>query len=433
MKTRFFIALFLLFTGVTEAQLSFNKFLGIKVSSSNTLVGVSAGSAVTTGNKNTYIGRYKGVGRETLSNQIVLSDGDGNVRAINNAGNWLIGKTVDAGYQFDVAGNIKSDNIYTSGIDGVYVMNPNNNNAHCKIQFFNDVPRIRLGGTGVGAVNGLDIQGSGDVSLLRILANGKVGIGTSSPNGKLDVIGDIQIVKTSTGTEKALKVNNSVGARVFELTTTEIATNIGLGLSALNVITTGAENTAVGHLAGLSTTIGNSNTYVGKSAGVLNVDGSGNTAVGGLAGANFVSTQGTVCVGYGAGRYLSDGTSPNVTSNNSIYLGYQSKANANAQNNQIVIGSFAVGNGSNTTVIGMENTLNTRLYGSLLIGTNTAVSSAIANFSSTTQGVLLPRLTTAQINAIVSPVNGLYVHNIDLNTPCFYDGTGWRKVSHSAM
>ena len=65
-------------------------------------------------------------------------------------------------------------------------------------------------------------------------------------------------------------------------------------------------------------------------------------------------------------------------------------------------------------------------------GTFTDISSAKLQINSTTQGVLLPRMTTAQINAIVSPVQGLTVFNTDLNTLCFYT-TSWQKVTNTAM
>jgi hypothetical protein len=61
------------------------------------------------------------------------------------------------------------------------------------------------------------------------------------------------------------------------------------------------------------------------------------------------------------------------------------------------------------------------------------VASAILQADSTTKGFLMPRMTTAQVNAIVSPANGLMVYNTDLAQPCFYDGTGWRKVTHTNM
>jgi hypothetical protein len=66
-------------------------------------------------------------------------------------------------------------------------------------------------------------------------------------------------------------------------------------------------------------------------------------------------------------------------------------------------------------------------------GDSTLVASAQVTINSTTKGFLMPRQTTAQINAISTPANGLQVYNTDLNVICFYDGTGWHKVTHTNM
>lgn len=63
----------------------------------------------------------------------------------------------------------------------------------------------------------------------------------------------------------------------------------------------------------------------------------------------------------------------------------------------------------------------------------TLVASAILQADSTTKGFLMPRMTQAQILLIATPAAGLQVYNTDLNQPCFYDGTAWRRVSHSTM
>jgi len=55
----------------------------------------------------------------------------------------------------------------------------------------------------------------------------------------------------------------------------------------------------------------------------------------------------------------------------------------------------------------------------LLLGTGIIDHSALLDLSSTTQGFLLPRMTSAQMNAIVSPTNGLLIYNTDLGE---YDG-----------
>lgn len=71
--------------------------------------------------------------------------------------------------------------------------------------------------------------------------------------------------------------------------------------------------------------------------------------------------------------------------------------------------------------------------GSLAIGNPTPAASAKLDITSTTQGVLLPRMTTTQINAIASPSNGLMVYNTTLNKLCVYEASAWRQVSTTAM
>ena len=68
-----------------------------------------------------------------------------------------------------------------------------------------------------------------------------------------------------------------------------------------------------------------------------------------------------------------------------------------------------------------------------VFGTGSADASARLQINSTTKGFLMPRMNTGEINAIATPANGLQVYNTDLGQPCFYDGAGWRKVSHTNM
>ncbi|QLE02044.1 hypothetical protein HX109_10940 [Galbibacter sp. BG1] len=69
--------------------------------------------------------------------------------------------------------NPSGDNV-TSG--QIIATNPNNTSAVLMLSWLNDLPRIRVGGFDPGASNGLDIQGPGDVSLLRIKGNGELGV-----------------------------------------------------------------------------------------------------------------------------------------------------------------------------------------------------------------------------------------------------------------
>ncbi|MDW7997063.1 MAG: hypothetical protein RMJ46_05220, partial [Bacteroidota bacterium] len=57
------------------------------------------------------------------------------------------------------------------------------------------------------------------------------------------------------------------------------------------------------------------------------------------------------------------------------------------------------------------------------IGTNAPHSSALLDLESTTQGLLVPRMTQAQRNAIASPATGLIIYQTD-NNPGFYYHNG---------
>lgn len=64
-----------------------------------------------------------------------------------------------------------------------------------------------------------------------------------------------------------------------------------------------------------------------------------------------------------------------------------------------------------------------------VIGSNAVVASALLNVDSVTQGLLLPRMTTVQKNAIVTPVAGLMVYDLTLNKACIYTGAAWQTIT----
>jgi hypothetical protein len=84
--------------------------------------------------------------------------------------------------------------------------------------------------------------------------------------------------------------------------------------------------------------------------------------------------------GQNAGRFITGGVTANTISNNSIFIGDGTRAAADGQNNQIVIGAGTTGLGSGTTIIGNTNTTLTALYGNirLVSGMGTAPASATA-------------------------------------------------------
>jgi len=72
----------------------------------------------------------------------------------------------------------------------------------------------------------------------------------------------------------------------------------------------------------------------------------------------------------------------------------------------------------NTNVL----TVNTNGVG---MGIVTPNSKSILDIASTTKGMLTPRMTTVQRDAIVAPPKGLIVFDITANQPSYFDGSDW--------
>ena len=62
---------------------------------------------------------------------------------------------------------------------------------------------------------------------------------------------------------------------------------------------------------------------------------------------------------------------------------------------------------------------------------STADASSILDVKSTTKGMLVPRMTTAQRTTIVSPANGLLVYDTDVKSFWYHDGAAWKNVTGS--
>lgn len=246
-----------------------------------------------------------------------------------------------------------------------------------------------------------------------------------------------------------------------------IATNTALGVISLNSITTGIYNLAVGYNAGNSlnsnyntilgagagqSSMGNDNTIVGGLAGqnltgtrnvfigqvasrnsnyvVSNViigtassqssQGSYNVSIGDISnesnttGSNNVSvgysvmqqnTTGSnnIAFGYNAGTSITAGGN-NAITNNSIYIGHQTRAKASNETNQIVIGYAETGLGSNTTIIGNSSTITTALRGRLLSGTtiDTGLYQLDINGTARVSGALFQTMGTNSVNLLIS-------------------------------
>ena len=141
-----------------------------------------------------------------------------------------------------------------------------------------------------------------------------------------------------------------------------ISTNTVVGSGAGNTISTGDNNTFNGSQSGRFNSIGKNNSFYGVNSGFYNSGGSDN-----------------ISIGNSSGMHIANGTTSLTTADKSVFLGADTKALANNQTNQIVIGYNAIGKGSNTVNIGDSFITNTYLQGITSSNSFTSVNDSYFN------------------------------------------------------
>jgi hypothetical protein len=226
-----------------------------------------------------------------------------------------------------------------------------------------------------------------------------------------------------------------------------------------SVTATGNSNSAIIHSVGDSYN-------VRLAADRINFLGTGNSFSGLTIGSTFgfigvnKSTfnsipTGSILIGSGADKnvsfidvqYNETFTVINQSSSSSVCRingGYRTGTDLTANNFNIItpLGTGTGAGGDIITLIGVSGTTGTtrnttaeimRIKSStanISIGANaTPNASAILDITSTTKGVLFPRMTTTQKNAISSPATGLVVYDTTLNKLSVYTGAAWETVT----
>lgn len=159
----------------------------------------------------------------------------------------------------------------------------------------------------------------------------------------------------------------------------------------------------------------------------------GRFGIGNSSPADTLSVHNTAAAGTVVGGFYM----PNATSGNvSIFVG-EAKSNGNGMyighrttDGMALIEPHAQASvmqvGGSNVVFQAANVEKARITSTGMgIGTASPNASALLDVSSTTQGLLMPRMTTAQKNAITTPATGLSVYDTDLLSVHTYNGTAW--------
>ena len=170
-----------------------------------------------------------------------------------------------------------------------------------------------------------------------------------------DFSNSIKIGSNKTGTLNNAYGNTLIGWKSGDSITTGF-NNTGLGFHTLNNAQGGDANTAIGSGALENVISGNANTSIGNSSLNLLTNGDYNTSIGSGSLSDTLTGSNNIALGRKAGEI-------NTTGSNNIFIGYQAIPDISEGTNQIVIGYDISGKGSNTVLLGNNDTTDTYLKG----------------------------------------------------------------------
>jgi hypothetical protein len=196
-------------------------------------------------------------------------------------------------------------------------------------------------------------------------------------------------------------------------TTSLFSTGLGVSSTSTNAI-------FLGESAGLSSNASAFAIFIGHQAGYQAGGNNGaSICLGSQAGYGANGIERCTIIGNRAGL--------NFIGTNNIIIGTNISL-PNNTNNAINIGNVLYGVNIYDQFAGIPSLVPTT-GGRIGIGIVTPAPSAKLDISSTTHGFLIPRMITANRDAIVTPATGLQIYNTSTNLLDFWNGSVWSNVS----
>ena len=242
--------------------------------------------------------------------------------------------------------------------------------------------RLKLNAEGSTATT-VDGDRKGNIRLTGSLIVGQYGM-TGSNNVILGIASGV------TGSGSA---NITIGSNVLDQVIGQSDGNVGIGQGNLGALGTGSNNVSIGRYNSGGLLEGSSNVSLGQNGLINLTGGSNNIAIGENSGYDLRNADANLLLGASSGRGLVSGRANTIIGG---ATGFSS-----TESNQVVL---ADGDG------------NIRL-----------------KFNGATAGQIytplkLKEYTNAQMNAIVSPENGMIIYNTTFNVQYYYNGTNWIQL-----
>ena len=230
-----------------------------------------------------------------------------------------------------------------------------------------------------------------NTNALVVRTNGNIGVGTAAPNSKLEVNGILRITRLQ-GVNDLTIVPESSGEPVYSV---YLGTGRTFGLRSNGVVQFGLQGAQSNGGEILYSPVGNNN-RIRRGANTFIQFGGASIGVGDL---SFESNR-------------ADGaTSTGITWNQSAM--------------SISGAKLFEWQEAGVAVMTIDKD------GDVGIGTTNPDATSILDLTTTTKGVLIPRMTETQRDAISSPATGLQIFDNTNNVLNFYNGTQWQRFTHT--